>query len=29
MSEEFILKECKLFQRCDGTIIEKNGGHSE
>ena len=23
MSEEFILKACKLFQRCDDAIIEK------
>ena len=27
MSEEFILKACKLFRRHVDTIIEKNGGH--
>ena len=27
--EKFILKTCKLFQMCTGTIIEKNGGHIE
>ena len=29
MSEEFILKACKSFQRRVDTIIEKNGGHNE
>ena len=29
MSEKFILKACKLFQRQVDTIIEKNGGHIE
>ena len=29
MSEEFILKTCKSFQRHLDTIIEKNGGHIE
>ena len=29
MSEEFILKLCKSFQRCVDAIIEKNGGHIE
>ena len=30
MSEEFILKVCKSFQRCVDSIIEKkNGGHDE
>ena len=29
MCEEFILKACKLFQRCADTIIEKNGHHIE
>ena len=29
MSEEFILKACKLFQRHVDTIIEKNGGYIE
>ena len=27
MSEEFILKACKLFWRCVDTIIEKNVSH--
>ena len=30
MSDEFILKVCKLFRRCVDTIIEnKNSGHIE
>ena len=29
ISEEFILKACKLFQRHVDTIIEKNGGYIE
>ena len=29
MSEEFILKACKSFQKCVDTIIEENGGLTE
>ena len=29
ISEEFILKTCKLFRRRVDTIIQKNGGHIE
>ena len=29
MSEEYILKACKLFRRCVDTIIEKNGSNIE
>ena len=29
ISEEFILKSYKSFQRCVDTIIEKNGNHIE